>query len=149
MSILKKIQQDSISAMKEGKKEELEILKVVATSLNNAQIQKGREEKLSKDEEIKIISTEVKKLKDSISQFETAGRDELAKREAIQLEIAIKYLPTQLDDKEIESIVKEVIDEVGATSKGDMGMVMGAAMTKVAGQADGNQVKEIVMKMLP
>ena len=149
MSILKNIKKDSISAMKSGKKDDMEILKVVMTSLNNAQIQKGREKELTKDEEIKVVSSEVKKLKEAALQYKTAGRDDLAQREEAQLEVMFKYLPAQLDGKKIEKIVKEVINEVGATGKGDMGMVMGATMKRVAGQADGNDVKEIVMKMLP
>ncbi len=149
MSILEKIHRDSIKAMKEGKKNEIGILRVVTTSLKNAQIQKGRDKKMTKEDEIKVLSSEVKKLKDAVEQFQKGGREDLAQREQEQLEVILGYLPAQLDKSEIENIVKEVINEVGATSKGDMGMVMGPVMKKVAGKADGKEVKEIVMEMLP
>ncbi|MFH1547058.1 MAG: GatB/YqeY domain-containing protein [bacterium] len=149
MSILDTLQKDSIEAMKSGKKEDLEILKMAITSIKNAQIQKGREEELTEEEEAKVLSSEVKKLKDSVFQYKAAGRDDLADREQSQLEVMLKYLPAQMDRSEIEDIVKEVISEVGATGKGQMGMVMGTAMKRLSGEVDGNEVKEIVMELLP
>lgn len=149
MSILDTIRKDYINALKSGEKVKVDILRMVTTSLTNAQIQKGRENKLTEAEEIKVLSSEAKKLKDAIEKFKAGKRDDLAEREKEQLDILLEYLPEQLSAEELEKTVKEVIDELGAKSRADMGNVMGAAMKNVEGKADGNQVKEIVMKLLP
>lgn len=96
-----------------------------------------------------ILSREIKQRKDSLQEFEKkAGRQDLA--EPLKQEIAIiaEYLPQQLTEDEIKAVVQETIQEVGATSKADMGKVMAALMPKVKGRADGKIVNQFVTQLL-
>lgn len=146
MELLQRIQQDLISAMKEGSDVEADILKIVISALKNKKISKG--EDLTEEEEVKVVFSEAKKIKDSISKYEEAGREELAKRERKQLEFVMEYLPEQADEEEIEKIVEETIEEMDAESMKDMGPVMGAVMGKLEGKADGSIVNKIVREKL-
>lgn len=148
MSILDRVQQDYTQALKDKETTKVDILRVVISSLKNAQIQKGQDKSMTDDEQMKIVQTEVKKLKDAVDQYTKAGRDDLAKTEKTQLDIVMAYMPEQLSDEDLKAIVGEVIKETGAENMSQMGMVMGAAMSKVSGKADGNAVKEIVMELL-
>lgn len=148
MSILDRVHQDYTQALKSGNSIKVDILRILRSSLQNAQIQKGHENPLSDSEQQKIIQSEVKKLKDAMEQYEKAGRSELAEREKNQLDVVMKYMPKQLSEDEVRTIVKEVMKESGAENKSQMGVVMGTVMGKISGKADGSVVKEIVMEEL-
>lgn len=148
MSLLQEIQKDSISAMKSGNRVESDILKMVLTSLKNALIAKPGEEKLSSEEEMKIVYSESKKLKDSIEQYKKADRKDLIAREEEQLKCIMKYLPEQAGRGDIEKIVGKVIEQVNASGMGDMGRVMGIVMKDLQGKADGSLVKDVVKEKL-
>jgi len=90
-----------------------------------------------------VLQKQAKQRRDSISQYETAGRDDLASIEIDELKIIESYLPEQLSDNEVRSIVGGVIEQVGASSMKDMGRVMGPAMKSLQGRADGNIVQKI------
>ena len=96
-----------------------------------------------------FIQREAKKRRDSIEEFEKAGRTEMAANEKAELEVLIEYLPKALSAEELENLIREVITEVGATSKKDMGAVMKAAQSKVDGRADGKSVSALVSRLLP
>jgi hypothetical protein len=146
MELLDKIQQDLVSAMKDHSDAEADILKILISALKNERIKKG--EDLSKEEEIKVVFSESKKIKDSIEKYEEAGRNQLAQRERKQLEYVMEYLPEQASKDDIEDIVDEVIKEVGAESMKDMGPVMGKVMNKLEGKADGAVVSKVVRSKL-
>lgn len=148
MSLTETIQKDMLNAAKEGNSTKADILKVVLSSLKNEKIAKSDGTDLSEEEEVKVVFSEAKKIKDSIEQFENAGRDELAGREKEQLAVVEKYLPEQAGEDEIRKAVEEAIKETGASNKGQMGMVMGAAMKTLQGKADGKMVSSIVTDML-
>jgi len=148
MSLLQKIQQDSISAMKKGNSVKTDILKMVIASLKNAVIAKTGDSKISPEEEVKIVFSEAKKLKDSIEQYKKAGRDDLIAREEEQLKYVMEYLPEQMGREDVEKAVKKAIEEVRASGMGDMGKVMGAVMKDLQGKADGTLVSDIVKEKL-
>jgi uncharacterized protein YqeY len=103
---------------------------------------------LSDDAVIAVIKTQVKQLKESVDAFKDAGRDEMAESSAKEIDVLQKYLPAQMSDEDLETIVQSSIDSLGATSKADMGKVMGASMKVVAGRADGTRVKDVVGRLL-
>jgi uncharacterized protein YqeY len=103
---------------------------------------------LSDQEIIEVLATEVKKRKDSITEFEKGGRKDLAVKEKAEIEILQKYLPEQMSGEEVEKIVKEAVEKTGAKEIRDMGKVMSQIMPRVKGRADGTMVSSIVKKML-
>ena len=141
------IQKDMISAMKNKEELKVSVLRMIKSAILKYEVSGERKE--ATDEDIlKIIKKELKQRKDSIKQYIEGGRDELAKKEEEEAKILSTYLPAELTEAEIEKIVKEVIEETGATNKSDIGKVMGLSMKKTKGQADGNNVKKIVEKLL-
>ena len=141
MSLLTTLNDDIKTAMKAKDKETLAVLRMLKTAIQNDQIKAGRE--LNGEEELTVLSREMKQRKDSLSEFEKAGRDDLV--EKVKVEI---YMPQQLTEEEIRQLVQEVMTQTGATSPKDFGKVMGAMMPKVKGKADGNQVNAIVKELL-
>ena len=109
---------------------------MLKSALGYAQIEK-KTETLSDADVMAMIQREAKKRRDSIDEFEKAGRTEMAANEKAELEVLTEYLPKALSSEELESLIREVITEVGATSKKDMGAVMKVAQSKVDGRADG------------
>jgi len=146
MSILDQLNEDMKAAMKAKEKERLTTIRMVKAALQNEKIAKGRE--LTPDEEITILSREKKQRMDSYEEFSKAGREDLIEKLEKELEVVNQYLPEQLSDDEVRSIVKETIDEVGAESMKDMGKVMTNIMPKVAGAADGSKINQMVKEEL-
>jgi uncharacterized protein YqeY len=146
MSLIDTFRKDMISATKEGNTDKLDILKLALASMINAQ--KAASEELKDVDFEKILKKEVKKVKDSIEQFSAIGRMELANREKRQLEVLESYLPKEMSSEDVAKIVKRIISEIKPEGSKDMGRVMGVVMKEVAGRADGNIVKEIVLEHL-
>ncbi|MBP0723590.1 GatB/YqeY domain-containing protein [Bacillus sp. RG28] len=148
MSLLERLNQDMKQAMKEKNKDKLTVIRMVKASLQNEVINLGNNVTLSADQELTILTREVKQRKDSLLEFEKAGRQDLVDKIKQELLILEEYLPQQLSEDELLEIVKVTISEVGATTKADMGKVMSAVMPKVKGQADGSSVKNAVASLL-
>lgn len=146
MSLIDTFRKDMISATKDGNTDKLDILKLALASMINAQ--KAASEELKDVDFEKILKKEVKKVKDSIVQFSAIGRMELANREKRQLEVLESYLPKEMSSEDVAKIVKRIISEIKPEGSKDMGRVMGVVMKEVAGRADGNIVKEIVLEHL-
>ena len=106
------------------------------------------ESQLNDEEVIDVISSEARKRKESIVEFEKGGRKDLVEKEKKELEILEKYLPEQLSEEEIKKLVKEAIEKTGAKEMKDMGKVMAELMPKVKGKADGSLVSRIVKDLL-
>ncbi|WP_156291109.1 GatB/YqeY domain-containing protein [Oceanobacillus salinisoli] len=147
MSLLDKLNQDMKQAMKDRDKETLGVIRMIKASIQNESIKLGKDT-LSEEEDLTILSREVKQRKDSLQEFKSAGRDDLVKKMETEISIVERYMPEQLSDEEILEMVQETIQEVNATSKKDMGKVMGAIIPKVKGKADGSQIKDVVMQQL-
>lgn len=113
------------------------------------QVEKDKQIELTDEQVIEIIAKESKKRKDAEEEFEKSGREDLIKQNKEEMEILAEYLPKQLSVEEVETIVKTVIEETGATSMKDMGTVMKSAKEKIGASADGRTISEVVKKMLP
>lgn len=147
MNLKDKITQDLKEAMKSGDKIKLETIRSIrALILEFEKSGAGRE--LNPDDELKMLTTAVKKRKDSIEQFRNAGREELAAKEEKELGILLEYLPKQLNEEEIDIEVKRIASEIGAKSKEDFPKLMPLVMKELKGKADGKLVKSLVEKLL-
>lgn len=108
----------------------------------------GGEATLNDEQELAVVQKQAKQRRDAIVQYEEAGRDDLAAIEREELEIIAEYLPEQLGDDEIRKVVQELITTTGAASMQDMGKVMGGAMQRLKGRADGRRINGIVRELL-
>lgn len=122
-------------------------LRAVKTALTESQ-KASEEHSLTEADVQAIIYKEVKRRRDSAAEYEKVGATENASAELAEVAVLEKYLPKQLDEAEVEEIVREVIAETGATTMRDMGKVMSAAMPRVQGVADGKVVNQIVRRLL-
>ena len=135
--------------MREKNATKLGVLRMLKAAVTNAAIEKGgADSKLTDADAIQVIRKQVKQRQDSIESFEKGGRAELAAKEKEELSILQSYLPQAMSADELSKIVRETIAEVGATSKQQMGAVMKALQTKVAGRADGKTLSAEVQKQL-
>lgn len=146
MALLETLRKDVFLAMKNKEQEKLDILQIAMAGIKNEEIKKG--EPISEEEEIKVLRTEVKKIKEAIEQYKGAGRNDLADHDQKQVDILEKYLPSMMGDEDIEKIVKSKVTEIGAVGMRDMGKLMGVVMKEIGASADGTRVKEIVQKVL-
>ncbi|ETI66126.1 GatB/YqeY domain-containing protein [Neobacillus vireti] len=147
MSLLERLNDDMKQAMKNKEKDRLSVIRMVKASLQNEAIKLGTKE-LSEDTELTVLSRELKQRKDSLHEFDKAGREDLVEKLRTEISIVELYMPKQLSEEELSVIVKETIAEVGAASKADMGKVMAAIMPKVKGKADGSLVNKFVQQHL-
>jgi len=147
MNLKDKIISDLTAAMRAKDANRLSVLRMVKANIMNRQIEKGAD--LTEEEITKALQSLVKQRKDSIDQYEKAGRAELAEKEQTELVVLEEYLPQAASEKEIEQAVTDAISETGASSIREMGAVMKAAQAKLAGKAaDGRLVSETVKAKL-
>lgn len=147
MSLKERIVSDLTAAMKAKEAARLSTLRMVKANVMNREIEKGGE--LTDEEMTKALQSLLKQRRDSVEQYEKAGRQELADKERAEIEVIEEYLPRAASPEEIEAAVAAAIKETGATSMREMGAVMKAAQARLAGQsADGRIVSEIVKKQL-
>lgn len=124
----------------------LNTVRLVIADIKNKEIEKNSE--LTDEEILQIIRKQIKTREDSIQQFKSAGRDDLANKEAQEIEILKKYLPEGLSDEELEKIIKETIKELNVSSKKDFGKVIKEVIAKVQGRADNKKISELISKLL-
>src|ERR671927_508910 len=135
MSLKERIVKDMTAAMKAKEAARLSTLRMVKAAVQNREIEKGGE--LSDEELTKALQSLVKQRRDSVEQYEKAGRVELAERERAEIAVIEEYLPRAASREEVERVVAEVIAETGAASMKEMGTVMKAAQGRLRGAADG------------
>ena len=148
MTLHERIQGELKAAMLARDAERLSTLRLLKSALGYVQIEK-KTEQLSDAEIVSVIQKEAKKRRDSIEQYKNGGRPELADKEARELAVLETFLPQALPPEELEKLVRASIQELGATSKKDMGPVVKAVQAKAAGRADGKTVSTLVAKLLP
>lgn len=147
MTLTKQIVADLTAAMKAQDANRTSTLRMVKAAMMNRQIEKGSE--LDDDEMQKLLRSLVKQRRDSIEQYEKAGRQELVDKEKAEIDVIETYLPQAASQDEIEQAVAAAIAETGATSVKDMGKVMKTAQTALAGKnADGRLISEVVKAKL-
>lgn len=144
--LLDTLNSDLVAAMKSKDKEKLAVLRMLKTALTNERIKLGHD--LTPEDEINVLSSQVKQRRESVTEFRKAGREDLAKQNEAEIEVINHYLPKQLSEAEINDLVDQVIKDVNATSKADFGKVMKTLMPQVKGKADGFLVKQIVQSKL-
>jgi hypothetical protein len=162
--ISEQIKQDLIASQKEKNEVAVSCLRMLKSAIMNKEIEKRvkllevnpnlKEEelqvqaKLNDEEIVEVVSSEVKKRRDSIAGFEAGNRGDLAEREKMEVEVLKKYMPAELTEEEIRSIVKNVISKTGATDIKGIGIVMKDVVPQTKGKADGNLVGKIVREEL-
>ncbi len=146
MSLKEKLLQDLKEAMKEKDSVLKDTIQIVRAGV--LQIEKDNKVELDDEGIMEVISKEIKKRNDVLPDYERSGREDSILEIKRQIEILKAYLPQQLSENEIEQIVKEAINELGATSPKDMGKVMKVVTPKVKGRADNKIVSELVKKNL-
>lgn len=140
---------DLKDAMKARNTVALTTLRALKTALTNAAIESGNKDNVVSDADaLALVRKQIKQRNDSIEQFESAGRAELADNEKAEIVVLEKYLPAALSAEEVSAIVADAISETGASSRADMGKVMKIVQEKVAGRADGKALSQEVMKHL-
>ncbi|MFB6346015.1 MAG: GatB/YqeY domain-containing protein [bacterium] len=146
MGIKEDIEEDFKQALKDQDKERMSTLRMIKSAIQEKEKEEGEE--LSDEDVISILSKEVKSRRDSIEQYEEGDRGELAEKEAREVEIIEGYLPEPLSEEELEDLIDQVIEDVGASDMSDMGQVMGKIMPEVRGRADGDEVNQKVNEKL-
>ena len=148
MSLKQQIDGDIKKAMLAKNKEELEALRSIKSMILLAETEKSGSDDLSSDTENKLLMKAAKQRKESADIFVQQNRKDLADKELFQYEVISRYLPKQLSEDQVAEILKTIISEVGAKGPQDMGKVMGVATKKLAGQAEGKVINELVKKLL-
>lgn len=148
MSLTEKIAADLITAMKAKDTVSLEAIRAAKTAFILAISEKGAGSVLTADEELKIIQKLVKQRRESAEIYKQNNRQDLSDKESSEATVLERYLPAKISEAELEKIVKEIIERVGAKSPADMGKVMGVASKELAGKADGKEISAKVRQLL-
>ena len=146
MNLKNRIIDDLTSAMKSSEELQKEVLRMLKAEIMKEEVSGDSKRELEDSEIIKIVKRMVKQRKDSIQQFESGGRDELAAKEKEEIPILEKYLPAQLPESQIAEIVAKKKEELKIEDKSKMGMLIGAVMKEVGDSVEGEVVKMIVEK---
>jgi uncharacterized protein YqeY len=146
MDINARLNAEMVIAAKAKDKVRLSAIRMLKTAMHNKEIDVMRP--LNESETLQIISVMVKQRKDSIEQFAKGGRTDLVEKEEAELNVVQEFMPAQMSDDEVESIIQKAIAEAGAVSVKDMGKVMKVLMPQLTGKADGKMVGEKVKALL-
>ena len=146
MPLVDKIRKDMYKAMKEKEKERINALRNIIGKLKYRYIDKG--DKLTEQEEIKVIQSLAKQRRESIEMYKQGGRNDLVETETKELSIIEEYLPQAMSEEEVRQLVRETVKETGAESMSDLGKVMPLVMKKGAGKVDGKLAQDILRELL-
>ena len=141
MAVLQQVQDDAVAALKAGDRDRAGALRLIVSELQKA-------EKEGAADEVAVLQRERKRRVEAAEAYEKAGRTDLAATERREVELIDPYLPAQLEDAELGTLVEQAVSETGASSVKDMGQVMSAVMPRVAGRADGKRVSAVVRERL-
>ena len=148
MSLKTKVEGEMKTAMKAKDKERLAALRAIKSAILLAETEGGSTGEMDEASEMKLLQRLVKQRRESAAIYTKENRSDLADTELNQAQVIEEFLPKQLTDEELKAALEEIVAEVGATSKKDMGKVMGIASQKFAGQADGKRISALVGSML-
>lgn len=146
MTLKSQIQEDVKTAMRARDQKRLTALRLITAAIKQIEVDKRIE--LDDQAVLAVLDKMVKQRRDSLSQYEAAGRDDLAAQEQFELELISVYLPEALSDEEIAQLISQAVSETGASSIRDMGAVMNALRAKVQGRADMKAVSSAVKAQL-
>lgn len=148
MSLQVQVMDKMKEAMKAKDTVALQALRAVKSAFLLAKTEAGAQSDLTEEQEIKIIQKQVKQRKDSVAIFLQQGREDLATPELQEIAVLEQFLPKALSEEEVAAVVIETITSLGASGMQDMGKVMGVVSKKLAGQADGKMIADLVKKHL-
>ncbi len=146
MSLGERLSRDQLYATKQKDRFRLNVIRSMRAELQNAE--KEKRFSLTPEEETDILQREIKRRRESLSDYSKSGRVELLKQLEEEIKILEGYLPPQLSDEELKQLIQQVVKEMGASSPQEAGKVMGKVMPEVKGMADGNRVKKMVVEIL-
>jgi len=146
VTLKERLQSETTAAMRSGETLRRDVLRMASNALYLVEKREGRP--LAADEELQVLSREVKTRRESVEAFRGGGRDDLADKEQAEIAILSEFLPRPLSDTELEALVQEAIAATGASSARDLGKVMGWLAPRTRGRADGKRVSELVARTL-
>lgn len=144
--MVEKLKQDMVEAMKNKEKERLTVIRMVKAAMDQEHIDRKRE--INDELLIDVVNKQIKMRKDSIAEFDKAGRTDLSEKTQSEVDILMAYLPEQLSTEEVSKIIDEIFDEVKPEGQKDMGKVMKEATAKLKGKADMKEVSNIIKEKL-
>ena len=148
-SLQQRIQEDVKAALKAGRKEDLEVLRMVLSDAQKSLVDAGSPDNVAPDAlMLKVLQKAARTRAESVEAFVKGGREDLAARERFQIEVIRRYLPAGASEAEIAKVVDAVIAETGASGKAAMGKVIKEAMARLAGRAEGGAVSKVVAARL-
>ncbi|MFI5322115.1 MAG: GatB/YqeY domain-containing protein [Thermodesulfobacteriota bacterium] len=147
MSLREKIPQDLKDALRSKNSLELNVLRMLQSSIRNKEIEKSKKE-LTDKEVIEVVGSEIKKRKEAAAEFEKVKRQDAANKEKAEIGILMKYMPLQMSEDEIRAEVKKAVIDSGSSGTKDLGKVMKIIIPAVKGKADGSIVSKIVREEL-
>ncbi len=148
MSLKEQLANDLADALRQGDDTRKSTIRMLMSAINVEEVAGAERRELKEDEVLKVVARQVKQRRDSIEEFNKAGREELAEKEAAEMQVLQAYMPEQVGREEIEAEARKVIGEVGATGPQDKGKVMQAIMPRLAGRAEGRDINEVVTQLL-
>ena len=146
MSLKEQINTEIKEAMKAKENAKRDALRLLSSAFKQIEVDERKD--LTDDDVIKIIQKQIKQRNDSITQYQTAGRDDLIEKELSEISFYEPYLPKQLSDEELTTAIKAIITQVEATTMKDIGKVMGIASKELAGKVDGKRINECAKALL-
>ena len=144
--MVEKLKQDMVEAMKNKEKERLTVIRMVKAAMDQEHIDRKRE--INDELLIDVVNKQIKMRKDSIAEFDKAGRNDLSEKTQSEVDILMAYLPEQLSLEEVQKIIDEIFDEVKPEGQKDMGKVMKEATAKLKGKTDMKDVSNIIKEKL-
>ena len=148
MSLEQKVMAELKTAMLAKDEKSLRSLRAIKSAIILAKTAEGAGGEIKAEDEIKLLQKLVKQRKDSLEIYEKQNREDLAGKEREEISVIEKYLPKQLDEGELRTIIQKIVDETGASSPADMGKAIGAANKQLAGKAEGKTIAGIVKEIL-
>ncbi len=144
--MLQRLKDDMKNAMREKNILKRDTIRLIMSAIKQIEVDERRE--VSESDILKIIQKGVKQREDAINFAKDGGRDDLVEQNQNEIDILKEYLPKQLSDEELTTVVKSIIEKIGATSMKDMGKVMGIASKELSGKADGKRINQVVKNIL-
>ena len=146
MELQKAIEQAFIGAFREKQGVSLSVLRMLKSALQNKKIELKKD--LTDEQVAQIVKSEIKKRKESIEAFNSGGREELAKKEEVEIEILDEFMPAQLSEEEVREKVSAIVDGLSDEQKENFGMTMGMVMKELNGKADGGLISKVLKELL-
>ena len=146
MTLKERLQSDTTAAMRSGDALRRDVLRMASNAIYLIEKRQGKP--LSDDEELQVLSREVKTRRESVEAFRAAGREDLATKEESEIAVLSGFLPESLTEDELRALIAEAISATGAASARDLGKVMGWLAPRTRGRADGKRVSELVAQAL-